>query len=437
MNPDIEEIDISDKNPGEINHKTRGISSSSIQRKRKKQNVLTIDTTRSPPKLKKAWERKITWDDISKRMNLTPDDPAYANYDLEIEWLKTNMCSMHTSLYKNHRQSVPACHQSAHYIYLGLEILKQFRQTGFSIQHPKPESQEIFFQILMREAFYEKQRYLFLLSDMVLEKSHRHLYMCPSELEANANYENYLLLCITTGHENKGGVCQKLKSSDWKDTDGNDSEIIVGHYGFLSLQGNHVTMISTWVASSTFESSRGKEHDVHINRQLNTHTVTLDTFKKYANIIGLPIEERTKQKISKPLVKNAFDFIGAISQDDPSLQIHIKNALVKRDAEIFAEKIQPLIVVLINIKNLPLQIKGSNSSGTFGIEDVFHLPTPKFSEKSDQYEFDEDAFVVKKDDDRGGGKGKKRKTKKTKIKSYRNIHDGRRKRRSTHSRRNI
>lgn len=51
----------------------------------------------------------------------------FDEYEKEIQWLIMNMCNITTQLYKTHKQPIPACHQSAHYIYLGVSIFKILR----------------------------------------------------------------------------------------------------------------------------------------------------------------------------------------------------------------------------------------------------------------------------------------------------------------------
>jgi len=324
---------------------------------------------------------KIEWKEISDRLSMDPN----LDYDTEIEWLKENMCKIATKLYKTHIQPVPACHQSAHYIYLGVSIFKKLRENPhFVTRHSKATSQKEIFEKLMSHAIYENQRYLFLLSDSNYQKSHRWFYVCPEELNNSGEWDgNYLLLCIDSDHGNNTESCSEQKKKQWINENNYPSEIGVGHYGFLSLNHDQVHMTSSWVTVSTIETQRRKEIDVVINRPQNEHEATLEEFQQHVVNLALPLKERA-ELTEKPM-KDALNFIGAISRYDPLLKTYVRNALLKRDKEAFAEYMKPIIVVLIKIENLPVEFEDSQGE-EYMLEDAILLPTPK--SKHQEYDYD-------------------------------------------------
>jgi hypothetical protein len=318
------------------------------------------------------------WDDIST--NFATKRPS-DDYEREIEWLKMNMCNITTHLYKTHKQPIPACHQSAHYIYLGVSIFKLLRGNQYFIDNI-PNKKEIF-KLLLSVAIYEDQKSLFLLADSDFKKSHRHLYICPKELTSSENCNgDYLVLCITSENGHNTHPCLIQKQRGWIKEDGVPSEIGVAHYGFLSLQNGDVRMTSSWVDASTTESSRGLEHSTYIDRQVNSHSTTLEMFQEYARIIAMPLEERKRQ--SPEIVSEAYDFIGAISQNNPLLKGYVIDALLRREPKLFAEFMNPLIIVLIKIENLPIKFKNSQQN-SYNLEEVLLLLTTESSQQENDF----------------------------------------------------
>jgi hypothetical protein len=185
-------------------------------------------------------------------------------------------------------------------------------------------------------------------------------------------------------------------------------EINAGHYGFLSLHNGIVDMTSSWVTVSSAESARHVEYDILINREINSHVTTLATFQEYAQIIAMPLKERN-DSVDPAKVKDAYDFIGAISRYDPLLKSYVTRALLKRDSSVFAEYMNPLMIVLIKIENLPIGFK--NQTGEYYTLEDRLTSSPSTPSSVD----DESDFPVQRHrSPELGGKNKKTK------KSYRN-----------------
>jgi len=312
---------------------------------------------------KRSRETDKDWQSVSTSLHKDPME----DYHIEIEWLKSNMCRITTKLYGDHNQPVPACHQSAHYIYLGVSIFKMLRGNP-NFTSISASRQKRIFEKLLSHAIYQNQRYLFLLADSDFQRSHRWFYVCPEELTGESHHNgDYLLLCITSRNGNAIEDCVKRKMNGWMNEDSYPSEIGTGHYGFLSLHNGKVEMTSSWVAVSSAESRRHIEYETMISRQVNSHSTTLAKFKKYAQIIAMPLEARDKE--DQKTVSDAYDFIGAISRYDPLLKEYVKRALLRRDREAFAEYMNPLIIVLIKIENLPVEFQDSQGED-YNIEDV-------------------------------------------------------------------
>ena len=349
-------------------------------------------------------KRKVdeAWKSVSDSMKKSPSD----DYHIEIDWLKRNMCRITTKLYGDHNQPIPACHQSAHYIYLGISIFKMLRKNP-RYTSKSLASQKRIFEKLMMDAIYENERYLFLLGDNNFQKSHRWLYICPEELTLDIRDNgNYLLLCVTSENGRNIENCLIQKTRGWMQEGGFLSEINAGHYGFISLHNGLVDMTSSWVTVSSAESARHVEYDILISREINSHITTLAIFQEYAQIIAMPLKERNKLPEKK--VKDAYDFIGAISRYDPLLKSYVTRALLKRDSRVFAEYMNPLMIVLIKIENLPIGFK--NQTGEhYTLEDRLTSSTSPSSVD------DESDFPVQRHrSPELGGKNKKTK------KSYRN-----------------
>lgn len=219
------------------------------------------------------------------------------------------------------------------------------------------------------------------MADSHFQMSHRWFYICPEELTSFENRNgDYLVLCITSEYGHNNDPCFIQKQREWINEHRVPSEISVAHYGFLSLRNDIVYMTSSWVDVSTTESSRGVEYNTHIGRQVNSHSTTLGMFQEYARIIAMPLEERERQ--SPEIVSYAYDFIGAISRYDPLLKTYVRDALLRREQKLFAEFMNPLIIVLIKIENLPIKFKNSQEN-SYNIEEALLLPTPESSQEND------------------------------------------------------
>jgi hypothetical protein len=85
----------------------------------------------------------------------------------------------------------------------------------------------------------------------------------------------------------------------------------------------------------------------------------------------MPLEERERQ--SPEIVSYAYD---------PILKKYVINALLKRDRKRFAEFMNPLIIVLVKIENLPIKFKNSQDH-SYNLEEALLLPTPESSQEND------------------------------------------------------